>query len=40
VFVVGVANADAIEVVEEIIGSLRVGGDGRSDCAAEQCPYR
>jgi hypothetical protein len=39
VFVVGVADADAIEVIKEIIRPLCLGWDGRSDsAAAEQCP--
>ena len=37
--VIVTADADAIEVIKEIIRHLRLGWDGRSDsAAAAQCP--
>jgi Dienelactone hydrolase family len=38
VLIVVVADADATEVTKEIIRPLRLGWDGRSFSAAEQCP--
>jgi hypothetical protein len=37
VLVATAADADVVEVVEEIIGALRVRWDGRNSSAAQQC---